>query len=80
MPDLFLYAADKLQADVSDFLVVEDSVVGTNAAKAANMQVIGFLGGMHAKNAWYRNCITEAKPDFIAEDANELLGFLAKSC
>ncbi len=79
MPDLFLYAADKLQADVSDFLVVEDSVVGTNAAKAANMQVIGFLDGMHAKNVWCRSCITEAKPDFIAEDANELLGFLVKS-
>jgi len=53
-------------------IVVEDSIVGIRAAKAANMYVIGFLGGSHAKSSWYRDCIARAEPDMIASDAFEL--------
>ena len=46
-PDLFLYAAARMQADPSRALVIEDSVSGVQAAKAAGMTVWGFVGGSH---------------------------------
>ena len=76
-PDLFLYAAEKSQVEVANCVVVEDSAIGINAAKAANMRVIGFLGGLHAKNPWYRNWVAAAKPDLIADDVTELLHCLS---
>ena len=46
-PDLFLYAAKTMGADPARAVVVEDSVVGIKAAKAAGMLAIGFVGGLH---------------------------------
>lgn len=46
-PDVYLLAAEKLHADPSECLVVEDSVTGVTAAAAAGMHVIGFLGASH---------------------------------
>jgi HAD superfamily hydrolase (TIGR01509 family) len=46
-PDLFLYAARRMQADPARTLVIEDSVSGVRAAKAAGMTVWGFVGGSH---------------------------------
>jgi HAD superfamily hydrolase (TIGR01509 family) len=46
-PDLFLYAARRMQADPARALVIEDSVSGVRAAKAAGMTVWGFVGGSH---------------------------------
>ncbi|MDQ0392988.1 HAD family hydrolase [Labrys monachus] len=46
-PDLFLYAAKTMGVASSDAVVVEDSVVGIRAAKAAGMRAIGFVGGLH---------------------------------
>jgi HAD superfamily hydrolase (TIGR01509 family) len=46
-PDLFLYAAGKMQAAPGRALVIEDSVSGITAAKAAGMKVWGFFGGSH---------------------------------
>lgn len=46
-PDLFLYAAARMQVDAGDCLVIEDSVAGVQAAVAAGMQVLGFCGGGH---------------------------------
>jgi HAD superfamily hydrolase (TIGR01509 family) len=46
-PDLFLYAADKMGAQPARTLVIEDSVSGVQAAKAAGMMVWGFVGGSH---------------------------------
>lgn len=44
-PGLFLHAAQKLGAHPSRCVVVEDSLSGTRAAKAAGMRVLGFTGG-----------------------------------
>lgn len=46
-PDLFLHAAGKMQADAARTLVIEDSISGVQAAKAAGMTVWGFVGGSH---------------------------------
>lgn len=46
-PDLFLYAAQVMGADPARCLVIEDSVSGVTAAKAAGMMVWGFIGGSH---------------------------------
>jgi HAD superfamily hydrolase (TIGR01509 family) len=46
-PDLFLYAAKRMQADPHRTLVIEDSISGVKAAKAAGMTVWGFVGGSH---------------------------------
>jgi HAD superfamily hydrolase (TIGR01509 family) len=46
-PDLFLHAAAKMQAAPAKTLVIEDSVSGVVAAKAAGMNVWGFVGGSH---------------------------------
>ena len=46
-PDLFLHAAGKMRASPSRTLVIEDSVSGVQAARAAGMMVWGFAGGSH---------------------------------
>ena len=44
-PGLFLHAARALGIDPSRCVVVEDSLSGVRAAKAAGMRVLGFTGG-----------------------------------
>ena len=46
-PDLFLFAAERLNVAPDDCLVIEDSMHGTVAAQAAGMAVVGFCGGSH---------------------------------
>jgi HAD superfamily hydrolase (TIGR01509 family) len=46
-PDLFLLCADRLGVDPARCLVIEDSLNGVRAAKAARMQVWRFVGGSH---------------------------------
>ena len=46
-PDLFLFAAEQMGVHPSACLVIEDSVAGVRAAKAAQMRVYGFTGGSH---------------------------------
>jgi len=53
-PDLFLFAAKKMGYAPKECIVVEDSLAGIEAAIAANMRVIGFLGGSHAHYDWYK--------------------------
>ena len=48
-PDLFLFAAAKMQAAPERCLVIEDSVPGVTGAVAAGMIVLGFHGGSHCR-------------------------------
>jgi HAD superfamily hydrolase (TIGR01509 family) len=50
-PDLFLYAARTMGVEPEQCLVIEDSVPGVEAAVAAGMRVLGFVGGGHADAA-----------------------------
>jgi beta-phosphoglucomutase-like phosphatase (HAD superfamily) len=47
-PDVYLAAARAMRIDPLRCLVVEDSVTGVSAARAAGMPVLGFIGGGHA--------------------------------
>ena len=46
-PDLFLFAARAMGAAPKDCLVIEDSVAGVAAARAAGMTAFGFVGASH---------------------------------
>jgi HAD superfamily hydrolase (TIGR01509 family) len=46
-PDLFLHAAERMGSSADHCVVIEDSVAGVQAARAAGMTVIGFAGGGH---------------------------------
>jgi HAD superfamily hydrolase (TIGR01509 family) len=48
-PDLFLLAAKRMKAEPGRCIVVEDSIHGANAGKAAGMIVLGFIGGSHIR-------------------------------
>jgi len=46
-PDIYLHGAKQFGVEPAHCLVVEDSVHGVHAARAAGMRVIGFTGGSH---------------------------------
>ena len=71
-PDLFLFVAKAMGYLCSECIVIEDSIAGIRAAIAAQMQVIGFLGGSHAQFEWYQeNIYSENVP--IAHNQDELI-------
>lgn len=55
-PDLFLLAAERHKLPVSQCLVIEDSEMGIEAARAAKMPVWRFTGGSHF-GAGYREMV-----------------------
>jgi HAD superfamily hydrolase (TIGR01509 family) len=70
-PDLFLHAADKMQAAPDRTLVIEDSVSGVMAAKAAGMTVWGFTGGSHYQARDGRGLLQAAGADRIFESMQD---------
>lgn len=74
-PDLFLFAAKQMGYLPKDCLVIEDSPAGIEAALAADMQVIGFLGGTHARYDWYQEKINHYQVP-VAYSAHELRDLL----
>lgn len=66
-PDLFLYAASRLGIDPSDCLVVEDSVAGVQAGRAAGMRVLGFTGGGHCREGHAERLTSAGAQAVLAE-------------
>jgi HAD superfamily hydrolase (TIGR01509 family) len=69
-PDLFLYAARELGVDPSACLVLEDSINGVTAARAAGMRVWGFLGGGHMDDASGARLLAAGAERLIADWPN----------
>jgi HAD superfamily hydrolase (TIGR01509 family) len=49
-PDLFLLASERMRVEPRRTLVIEDSISGVTAAKAAGMTAWGFVGGSHYRS------------------------------
>ena len=64
-PDLFLYAAEKMRVAPRSTLVIEDSVTGVIAAKAAGMTAWGFVGGSHYRSRDGRTMLYDAGADRV---------------
>lgn len=62
-PDLFLHAAAQMGADPAHCLVIEDSLTGIRAARAAGMTVWRFTGGSHLAGRALDEP-EDARPDF----------------
>ena len=74
-PDLFIHAANKLQWNAAECLVVEDSEHGVAAGKAAGMTVCGFLGGGHIFPG-HADRLLKAGADFLISDFRHILGLI----
>lgn len=70
-PDLFLYAADKMGAQPARTLVIEDSVSGVQAGKAAGMTVWGFAGGSHYRGRDGQAILSGAGADRVFGHMND---------
>jgi HAD superfamily hydrolase (TIGR01509 family) len=64
-PDLFLYAAAQMRAAPRRTLVIEDSVSGVTAAKAAGMTAWGFIGGSHYQSGDRHSMLRDAGADRV---------------
>ncbi len=64
-PDLFLLAAKRMGARPERTIVVEDTVPGVTAGKAAGMTVWGFTGGSHCTGRPVDRHLAEAGADRV---------------
>lgn len=77
-PDLFLYAADKMNEKTENCVVIEDSLVGMKAAQNANIDVIAFLGSSIYQNEIYISKVKNLGVKNIFYDMKSLGDFLLK--
>jgi HAD superfamily hydrolase (TIGR01509 family) len=77
-PDLFLYAAEKMQTPPENCIVIEDSPAGIEAAQAAGMRVFAFAGASHAKSERHLATLQQLEPDVLFDDMRELIHFVRK--
>lgn len=70
-PDIFLYAAEKMNASAARCVVVEDSVAGVRAGRAAGMCVLGFAGASHC-GPEHAGKLTSAGAGLIFRDFSKL--------
>lgn len=77
-PDLFLLAATKMRVEPGRCLVVEDSSAGVEAAVAAGMAVLGFVGGSHCGSG-HAERLRSAGAQTIFSDMRELPSMLGGS-
>lgn len=76
-PDLFLHAAAVMGAKPEACLVIEDSVPGVAAARAAGMRVVGFTGGGHWGHDRAGADLAAAGAQRIFGDYRQLAGIVA---
>jgi HAD superfamily hydrolase (TIGR01509 family) len=70
-PDVYLFAAQQLGVEPARCLVVEDSVAGLNAARAAGMKTIAFVGASHIPDG-YADALRKMGMTRIMEHMDEL--------
>ncbi|MPR07597.1 HAD family hydrolase [Microvirga tunisiensis] len=78
-PDLFLHAASRMNTLPEECLVIEDSIAGVQAARAASMRVIGFVGGSHC-GPGHAEKLRQAGAPVIIERMSDLPAAVSTSC
>ncbi len=76
-PDLFLFAAERMQVSPARCLVIEDSVPGITGARAAGMTVLGFHGGSHCRPG-YSDTLRAAGAAMTFDDMRQLPDLIAQ--
>jgi HAD superfamily hydrolase (TIGR01509 family) len=76
-PDLFLHAAERMGAEPELCLVIEDSVPGVTAAKAAGMAVFGFIGASHCRPG-HEDRLSAAGADLVFAEMRALPRLIAQ--
>ncbi len=71
-PDLFLHAARAMGVEPKDCLVIEDSVAGVVAGRAAGMTVFGFIGASHFSPPDEGAHLTAAGAELLFDDMTRL--------
>ena len=70
-PDLFFYAAEKMNVPAGNCLVIEDSTAGIIGAKAAGMRSFGFVGASHCTPERGRQLL-ESGAELLFDDFTKL--------
>jgi HAD superfamily hydrolase (TIGR01509 family) len=76
-PDLFLFAATRMNTAPARCLVVEDSIPGIAGGLAAGMMVLGFHGGSHCRRG-YGDTLRAAGALGIFDDMRHLPDLIAQ--
>lgn len=76
-PDIYLYAAEKMQAEPSRCLVIEDSLIGVQGGLAAGMTVFAFGGGKHI-TPLAKNKLLHSGAHHFFDDMRELPSLLKR--
>jgi phosphoglycolate phosphatase len=71
-PKAILECSQKLGVNISECVIVGDSVTDVRAGKNAGAKTVAVLSGIFSREELERE-----KPDLILKDINEILGFLA---
>jgi HAD superfamily hydrolase (TIGR01509 family) len=72
-PDIFLHGAKQMNVSPANTIVVEDSVHGVHAARAAGMRVIGFTGASHTYPS-HADRLTDAGAETVVSRMADLPG------
>jgi HAD superfamily hydrolase (TIGR01509 family) len=75
-PDVYILALEQLGLNPDELIVVEDSLTGVSAAKAAGLEVIGFTGASHILPG-HAEQLAGLGVEIIAEDMIELTEILS---
>ena len=75
-PDIFLHGASQFGVSPSKCLVIEDSVHGVHAARAAGMRVVGFTGASHTYPS-HADKLTDAGAETVIARMRDLPGVVA---
>lgn len=70
-PNVYAYAAQEFDISPREMVVLEDSIFGVAAAKAAGARVIGFTGGRHTW-AGHADLLIEAGAETVIHRFNDL--------
>ena len=74
-PDIYLNCAKQFNVEPKNVLVIEDSLIGIEGAKRAEMKVWHFTGASHLKD-WNTEHEYIFKPDFVFNDMNNFFDYL----